>query len=54
MRIDFFIWAVRYFGSRNKATIACKNGYVSVNEKKVKPSYEVLINDIIVIKKKET
>ena len=54
MRIDFFIWAVRYFGSRNKATIACKNGYVSVNEKKAKPSYEVLINDIIVIKKKDS
>lgn len=54
MRIDFYIWSVRYFRSRNKATNACKNGNVSVNEKKIKPSYEVLINDIITIKNKDT
>ena len=53
MRIDFYIWAVRYFRSRNKATNACKNGYVSVNEKRIKPSCEVLINDIITIKNKD-
>ena len=53
MRIDFYIWSVRYFGSRNKATKACKNGNVSVNDKKVKPSYEVLVNDKISIKKKD-
>lgn len=53
MRIDFYIWTVRYFGSRNKATIACKNGNVTVNGKKIKPSYEVLVNDIISIKNKD-
>ena len=53
MRIDFYIWSVRYFGSRNKATKACKNGNVSVNDKKVKPSYEVLVNDKISIKKND-
>ena len=53
MRIDFYIWSVRYFRSRNKATNACKNGTVSVNEKRIKPSYEVLINDIITIKNKD-
>ncbi len=52
MRIDFYIWTVRYFGSRNKATNACKNGNVTVNGKKIKPSHEVLVNDIISIKKK--
>jgi len=51
MRIDFYIWSVRYFASRNKATKACKNGNVSVNDKRVKPSYEVLVNDKISIKK---
>ena len=54
MRIDFYMWAVRYFRSRSKATNACKNGNVSVNEKKIKPSYEVLINDTITIKNKDT
>ena len=53
MRVDFYIWTVRYFGSRNKATNACKNGNVSVNGKKIKPSYEVLIDDVISIKQKD-
>ena len=53
MRIDFYIWSVRYFASRNKATKACKNGNVSVNDKRVKPSYEVLVNDKISIKKND-
>ena len=52
MRIDLYIWKVRYFGSRNKATIACKSGNVTVNGKKVKASHEVLVNDVIEIKKK--
>lgn len=51
MRIDFYIWTVRYFESRNKATKACKNGNVIVNDKKVKPSYEVLVNDEVRIRK---
>ena len=51
MRIDFYIWTVRYFESRNKATKACKNGNVIVNDKKVKPSYEVLVNDEVSIRK---
>ena len=53
MRIDFYIWTVRYFESRNKAKTACKNGNVSVNDKKVKPSCEVLVNDKISIKKND-
>ena len=53
MRIDSYIWKVRYFGSRNKATIACKSGNVTVNGKKVKASHEVLVNDVIEIKKKD-
>ena len=53
MRIDLYIWKVRYFGSRNKATIACKSGYVTVNGKKVKASHEVLVNDVIEVKKKD-
>ena len=53
MRIDFYIWSVRYFASRNKATKACKNGHVYANDKKVKPSYEVLVNDKISIKKND-
>ena len=53
MRIDFYIWTVRYFGSRSKATNACKNGNVMINGEKVKPSHHVLIDDVISIKKKQ-
>ena len=53
MRIDFYIWTVRYFSSRSKATIACKNGDVTVNARRIKPSHEVLVNDIIEIKNKD-
>ncbi len=53
MRIDFYIWSVRYFGSRNKATKACKNGNVSVNGRKIKASHEVLVDDFISIKNKD-
>ncbi|MGB0280515.1 MAG: RNA-binding S4 domain-containing protein, partial [Flavobacteriaceae bacterium] len=30
MRIDKYLWAVRFFKSRNAASIACKKGYVQV------------------------
>ncbi len=53
MRIDLYLWTVRYFRSRNKATLASKKGIVFVNAKKVKPSYEVLVDDVIILKKKD-
>ena len=41
MRVDKFLWCLRYFKTRTLATNACKKGQVKVNEKLAKPSREV-------------
>lgn len=50
MRIDKYLWCVRYFKTRNIATTACKKGHVRVNDAVVKPSREVYPMDNIVVR----
>ena len=51
MRVDKYLWAVRVFKTRTLATKLCKAGKVSIAEEQVKPSREVKVNEIIVVKK---
>ncbi len=43
MRIDLFLWYSRIFKSRTIASNSCKKGHVKLNDKSIKPSYEVFI-----------
>ncbi|MDC0371728.1 S4 domain-containing protein [Flavobacteriaceae bacterium] len=47
MRIDKFLWCLRYFKTRSIASNATKKGQVRVNESIVKPSREVYPTDEI-------
>lgn len=51
VRIDKWLWSVRIFKSRSKATDACKSGRIKINEVNVKPSYLVTRNEIVGVKK---
>lgn len=53
MRIDQYLWAVRYFKSRSIATKACKKGQVKVNDQVAKPSREVFPMDQIIVRKEQ-
>ena len=53
MRIDKYLWCVRYHKTRNQASIACKKGQVKVNDIVVKPSRDVFIGDIITLRKNQ-
>jgi len=51
MRIDKYLWCVRYYKTRTLATTACKKGNVRVNGEIVKPSREIFPLDIIETRK---
>ena len=53
MRIDKYLWAVRFYKSRNEASIACKKGHVRIDEVSVKPSREIFGAERLVIRKNQ-
>ena len=50
MRIDKYLWCVRYYKTRSIATQACKKGAVKINDNSLKPSKEVYPGDIIEVR----
>ena len=53
MRIDKFLWSIRYYKTRNIAAEEIKKNRVSIGENTVKSSKEVKEGDIIKIRKNQ-
>lgn len=53
MRVDKYLWCIRFFKTRSIATEACKKGHIRINEAQVKPSREVYATDKINIRKNQ-
>jgi len=53
MRIDKYLWCIRYFKTRSIATKACKEGKIRVNGDLIKPSREIYPMDKISIRKNQ-
>ncbi|CAI9429902.1 Ribosome-associated heat shock protein Hsp15 [Candidatus Ornithobacterium hominis] len=53
MRIDKFLWCVRYFKTRSLATEVVKKNRVWVNGELAKPSKDVLVGDCIKLRKNQ-
>lgn len=51
VRVDKWLWAIRIFKSRSLATKIAKDGKISVNGKKAKPSTTVEIGDKLIVSK---
>ncbi|NNE31543.1 MAG: RNA-binding S4 domain-containing protein [Winogradskyella sp.] len=53
MRVDKFLWCVRYYKTRSLATQACKKGKVKINDTVAKASREVYATDKIELRKNQ-
>jgi ribosome-associated heat shock protein Hsp15 len=53
MRVDKYLWCIRYYKTRSIATQACKKGAVRVNDNVVKASRDVYHGDIIRVRKNQ-
>ena len=53
MRVDQYLWCVRYFKSRSLASQACRKGAIKINGATVKPSRDVLPMDQLEVRKEQ-
>jgi len=53
MRIDKYLWCIRYYKTRNNATEACRKGHVKINGDSVKPSKSIFNNEKITVRKNQ-
>ena len=53
MRIDKYLWCVRYYKTRNIAAEVCKKNQILINGNVAKPSKEIIPGDVIMIRKNQ-
>lgn len=51
MRIDKFLWCIRYYKTRNMVTEACKKNHITVNNQVAKASKEVFAGDKVTFRR---
>ena len=51
MRVDKYLWCMRYYKTRNMVTEACKKNHITVNGQVAKASREVFPTDKITFRK---
>ncbi|MBN2481828.1 MAG: RNA-binding S4 domain-containing protein [Bacteroidales bacterium] len=51
VRLDKWLWSVRMYKTRNKATEACRKGRIMINGTEAKPSREIKRGDTVFIRK---
>jgi ribosome-associated heat shock protein Hsp15 len=51
VRLDKWLWAVRIYKTRNQAAEACRKGRILVNGMEAKPSRELRVDDIVLVRK---
>jgi len=50
VRIDKWLWAARFFKTRTLAARACELGRIESNGQRAKPSREVRVGDVLLVK----
>ena len=53
MRVDTYIWYLRYYKSRSQAIKACRQGHIRIGDQIIKPSREVFVGDKIGVRKNQ-
>ena len=51
MRIDKYLWCIRFYKTRSIATEACKKGHIKINGDSVKPSKTVFSGEKLTVRK---
>lgn len=53
MRVDKYLWHIRYFKTRSVATKACNKGQIKIDDVAVKASRDVYPTDVIQVRKNQ-
>ncbi len=53
MRVDKYLWCIRYYKTRNNATEACRKGHIKINGDAIKPSKTIFNHEKITIRKNQ-